>query len=54
MRQKGTSPELYNLDDDPGEEHNVAKNKPAIVKTLVTAWARWEAETSLSARKYSR
>lgn len=50
----GTQPELYNLDDDPGEERNVAKENPAIVTRLSAAWAEWEADVNLSATEYSR
>jgi hypothetical protein len=50
----GAKPELYNLDDDPGEQRNVAKEKPAIVKELSAAWSRWEADVNLSAKEYSR
>ena len=47
-------PELYNLDDDPREEQNVAKEKPAIVEKLSDDWGRWEADMNLSAREYSQ
>ena len=50
----GARPELYNLADDPGEQHNVAKEKPAIVKKLIVAWERWAADVNLSSREYSR
>lgn len=50
----GGIPELYNLDDDPGEQRNVAKEKPAIVKKLIASWSQWEADVNLSAREYSR
>jgi hypothetical protein len=50
----GAEPELYDLDDDPGEQRNVAKEKPAIVKELIASWARWETDANLSSREYSR
>ena len=50
----GAKSELYNLDDDPGEQRNVAKEKPAIVKKLSAAWSQWESDVNLSAREYSR
>jgi arylsulfatase A len=50
----GAKPELYNLDDDSGEESNVAKEKPAILKKLITAWAEWEADVDLSGTEYNR
>ena len=53
-RRNGAEPELYNLDDDPSEQRNLAKVKPVIVKQLIAAWVRWEAEINRSAREYSR
>jgi arylsulfatase A-like enzyme len=50
----GAKPELYNLDEDPGEQRNLAKKKPAIVKKLIASWSQWEADVNLSAREYSR
>ena len=50
----GVQPELYNLEDDPGEQRNLAKEKPATVKKLSAAWSKWEADVNLSAREYSR
>jgi arylsulfatase A-like enzyme len=50
----GAKPELYNLDDDPGEQRNVAKEKPAIAKKLSATWSQWESDVNLSAREYSR
>lgn len=53
LRDDG-QPELYNLNDDPGEQRNMAKENPAIVKRLIASWSRWEAEVSRSASEYSR
>jgi arylsulfatase len=32
---------LYNLSDDPGETHDLAKEKPEILKKLQAAWDRY-------------
>lgn len=53
-RKDDAKPELYNLDDDPGEARNVAKENPPIVKKLTVGWAQWEAGVNRSAREYSR
>ena len=50
----GAKPELYNVDDDPGEQRDVAKETPAIAKKLSAAWSQWESDVNLSAREYSR
>jgi arylsulfatase A-like enzyme len=41
---------LYNLDNDPGEQHNVAKENPDIAKKLIAAWSQWGDERS---KKYA-
>lgn len=43
----GGIPELYDLDDDPGEQRNMAKERPAIVKKLIAAWQGWNAQMAL-------
>lgn len=52
--RNGAKPELYDLDDDPGEERNVAQQNPTIVTRLIAAWARWEAEVNLSVKEHNR
>ena len=44
--------ELYNLDDDLGEQHNQADQKPELVRDLSAAWTAWDAEVNRSAEKY--
>lgn len=39
--------ELYNLITDPGETHNIAEDKPDVLKALIEHWARYEAETGM-------
>jgi len=52
--QDGGKPELYNLDNDPGEQRSLANMKPAIVKQLTAAWSLWDADINLSAKEYSQ
>lgn len=33
--------QLYNVVDDPGETHNLAKEKPELLKELKVAWDRY-------------
>ncbi len=47
----GKPVELYNLDDDLGEQHDLAGEKPRLVKQLSEAWAQWEAEVNASAKE---
>jgi len=47
------SVELYNLEDDLGEQHNLAPERPQIVRRLRTAWAHWEQDVNRSAEEYS-
>ncbi len=54
LRKEGAKPEFYNLDDDPGEQRNVATQHPTIVKKLRNAWSRWDANVNLSSMEYSR
>ncbi len=44
--------ELYNLDDDLGEQDNQADQKPELVRELSAAWTAWDAEVNRSAEKY--
>ena len=37
----GASPQLYDLDTDPGETKNLAKQKPKITERLTTAVVKW-------------
>ena len=53
-RRENAKPELYKLDNDPGEEHNVAKENPAILKKLIAALSQWEIDVNLTAKKHSR
>lgn len=42
---EGTNPpELYALDQDPGEAHNVASEHPQIVERLRRSFQKWNAE----------
>ncbi len=48
----GKPVELYNLDDDLGEKHDLASEEPRLVKQLSEAWERWEADVNASAKKF--
>lgn len=49
----GTRPELYNLDNDVGEQHNLADDRPDLVRQLTADWDRWESSMNASAEKYA-
>ena len=44
--------ELYNLDEDLGEHHNLAAQQPERVRQLSGAFAAWQADVNESARAY--
>ena len=54
LHRNGERTELYNLDDDLGEQHNLAAANPDLVKQLTSAWSRWEADVDKSAEKHER
>lgn len=37
--------ELYNIDDDRTEQHNVIKDRPAVAELLIQQWEDWAATT---------
>jgi len=37
---------LFNLDEDIGEERNLARDKPGLVEKLVAAYRDWEKDVS--------
>ncbi len=39
--------ELYDLDEDIGEQHNLANAHPVVTERLLDAWACWEADVNL-------
>lgn len=41
--------ELYNLDDDLGEQRDLAAEKQELVKELLSAWSAWERDVDASA-----
>lgn len=45
--QDTEKPELYDLDKDLGEQHNLANEHVEITNRLLAAWARWEADVNL-------
>lgn len=44
--------ELYNLDDDLSEQHNLAEQNPELIQKLQTAWTAWEDDVNKSAQPY--
>lgn len=50
----GNRTELYNLDDDLGEHHNLVDEEPELVERLSLAWTTWEADVNKSAEKYEK
>jgi arylsulfatase A len=44
--------ELFNLDDDLGEQYDLSKQKPQLVQSLLDAWATWEIDVNESAKAY--
>ncbi len=48
----GRKTELFNLDQDPGEENNVALQHPEIVQTLGAAWDAWNEEVNHTAARH--
>jgi len=45
------TPQLYRLDDDPGETRDLAAAQPAIARELHAAWTAWNAPLPPPARK---
>ncbi len=54
LYRNGNRTELYNLDDDLGEQHNLVTENPERVKQLTAAWNRWENDVNTSADRYKR
>jgi len=54
LYRKGNQVELYNLANDLGEQRDLARQKPDLVKRLSAAWAEWEADVNKSAATYKR
>lgn len=54
MVEKETDWELYNLDDDPGEKINLAKNHPKIVDRLAKMILEFEKDLSINKRPAGR
>ena len=50
----GAKTELYNLDDDLGEQRNLADQHPQLVERLSAAWNVWEADVNQSAETHKR
>ncbi|KAM3554334.1 hypothetical protein ARSEF4850_006504 [Beauveria asiatica] len=46
-RQGGDSWELYNVEEDPAEQHDLAKSRPEILEEMLVHWATYVAETGL-------
>ncbi|KAF9769295.1 hypothetical protein IL306_013304 [Fusarium sp. DS 682] len=46
-KQGGDSWELFNVEEDPAEQHDLAKKKPEILEEMLVHWATYVAETGL-------
>ena len=54
LYRNGERTELYNLDHDPGEQRDLAHQKPDLVEQLRAAWTRWESDVNESAVQHER
>jgi arylsulfatase A-like enzyme len=54
LYSNGKHTELYNLDNDVGEQHSLADQEPDLLQRLSAAWAIWEADVNKSAEKYEK
>jgi arylsulfatase A-like enzyme len=54
LYSNGNHTELYNLDNDLGEQRSLTDEEPDLVERLSAAWANWEADVNKSAEKYER
>ena len=52
--RNGSSTELYELDQDPGEQRDVARLFPQKVRQLSDAWLAWESDVNTSAEQLYR
>lgn len=50
----GKPAELYNLEDDLGEQHDLAAEKPELTKQLGEAWTQWEADVKRNVKPHDR
>lgn len=48
----GKKTELYDLENDPAEAHDLSAREPERVRQLSDAWAQWEADVNESAQAY--
>jgi arylsulfatase len=46
-KQGGEGWELYNVEDDPAEQHNLAETRPEVLEEMLVHWATYVAETGL-------
>ena len=46
--------ELYNLDADLSERHDLAKDNPDLVSQLTASWKEWQSNVNRSAAQYKR
>lgn len=51
LHRVGEKTELFHLEDDPGEQHDLADRYPDQVSRLTGGWQRWEADVNRSARE---
>jgi len=46
-RQGGSDWELFNIEEDPAEQHDLSKKRPQILEEMLVHWATYVAETGL-------
>ncbi|KAJ4253816.1 hypothetical protein NW762_010211 [Fusarium torreyae] len=46
-KQGGSNWELFNVEEDPAEQHDLAKKRPEILEEMLVHWATYVAETGL-------
>ncbi len=54
LHVEGDRTELYNLDNDLGEQRNLAEANPRVVKQLSEAYTEWENAVNQTAVRYER
>ena len=54
LYRQGLRTELYDLDNDLGEQHDLADEHPKLVRKLSAEWTLWETTVDASAAQYEQ
>ena len=46
VKRDGSSPELFDLENDPNEKKNIAATHPDVVKDMTERVIKWDRETN--------